>query len=177
MPVTTKSYVGSTILCAVAIASVAGCGGGTDREVEKTRTSPSTTTTPKTFTLSGTLTVLNSGTGMSIVDGDPCDPSDTSDLFDLAEGSPIVVKGASGSDLGLGRVPLGEARPNGRISTGVGNDVFNCDLAFTIANIPSGEAVYQLVIGDRDPVRFTEDEAASISLSVDTGMETAAPSN
>lgn len=87
------------------------------------------------------------------------------DIDSSLKGSPqVVIKDSSGSDLAFGSLNF----VSGTYYDDVPPYERYCDFSFEVANVPSGEAVYQVTIAGIEAPRATEDELVDgLSLSFD----------
>ncbi len=118
-----------------AIVLSAGCGGSEGSD---------------SFTAKGTFTLkqigLSSSTG-------PCEGRDG--YQDIRPGVQVVVRDATGKDVGLGR--LGDGT---RVDPGW------CEFPFTVTDIPESEGLYTIEVSKRGGISFKRTDAAKLALTL-----------
>lgn len=104
---------------------------------------------PKTFTLTGTLTVPGDASNGGCVTDRGYD--------DIQTGTGVTVYDASGKVLAVGR--LGSGRVAG----------FRCAFSLTVPSVPHGEGFYQVEVASRGKVAFDEAVLVSSGASLTLG--------
>lgn len=138
-------------LTAVTILATAGCGS----------TNPPSTTGPTggpgTFNVSGTLTLRGGSDGQ--FNGDVCNGTDG--FEDIATGAQIIVRDASGKQVGLGDLGIGffHGKPNGPLA--------NCRFDFVVQRVAeSGTGIYSIQVANRGQFSFKRADSESLKLSL-----------
>ena len=113
---------------------------------------------PATFELRGTISLDNSDATMGKIRDDgyrQC--AGERGYSDIRAGAQVTVYDASGKAIALGSV--GDSR----------NKDSECTLWFTVANVPGGEAIYQVEVANRGKVRYDEQQAKSGAIALTLG--------
>jgi hypothetical protein len=113
---------------------------------------------PTTFTVTGTLTLTDtSGYGPSILVGaGGC--SGSGGYSDIRSGAGITVADATGTIVATGSLGVGRSRSS-----------TICTFAFTISNVPTGSAFYQIEVGHRGAVTYGRDDLRTYGASLTLG--------
>jgi hypothetical protein len=124
--------IGVVVLAVVAI-GIAAAGGSPPE---------ATPPPPSTFDVSGTFTVK---AALGSTDGG---------YTDIAPGTQVTVKDASGKVLALGNLGPGYTSELFGGETAVAGTAYKCGFDFSVSNIPEGQAFYAIEVAHRGDVRY-----------------------
>jgi hypothetical protein len=107
---------------------------------------------PKTFTVTGTLTVSDAYTGTTRAAdyGSACTAADG--YSDIKEGVDVVVSDSAGTTVALGSLTKGMITDPAAYVSASGP----CDFVFTVDSVPAGKRFYRVAVGHRGVQTFSE---------------------
>jgi hypothetical protein len=133
--------VGVVVLALVAI-GIAAAGGSSPE---------ATPPPPSTFDVSGTFTVKAALGSEDVLQGGCFTDGG---YTDIAPGTQVTVKDASGKVLALGNLGPGYTSELFGGETAVAGMAYKCGFDFSVSNIPEGQAFYAIEVAHRGDVRY-----------------------
>ena len=136
-------------LFAVIAVLLAGCGGDEGGSTAKPD-APGSSSGPATLVAGGSIRLLDGGMGRG---GGECWGG--GGYRDISGGSAVIVRNATGDQVGLGELEPGEPE-----------DIVTCVFEFTVEDIADEGERFTVEVGGRGQVPFERDEASDIVLSL-----------
>lgn len=145
------------ILAAVAITWVAIVAYLLTRPAAADQPTTPATTAAETIAIYGIIN-LPDEYSRTLNPGDPCHVTRNPGLADIAEGAQVVITSNTGQTLAVGHLDAGIAA----IYELYPDDGAICTFPFTVPDVPAGQGPYEVTIGQRGTINYTEAELAGV---------------